>query len=348
MLARFARLSWGFSWRYVGSDWGCGIYVEGFAAVILLFCGDVCPLGCFFSAVRLGQVVFCVVCVKHRKNREQIRSDYPAAIKCCCSAFRVFPTWFAGAEVRARRTGVLRGLLSIPDMGAYSQPSKGKQRSPQSKRSPKKPSTWNVLSSATNLLEQVIAHKVEPAFSSQVERVGSWPRWLKGPKWPQSSIQTFKPTAKVPSSTCCENCIETSETIPQFFRNYSAFFLKKFRVLQKPFRAPQKLFPTLQKVLCVKFFRNYFAFFENYFALFRNYFALFRHFSPFFRNCSPFFRNYSPFFRNYSPLFRNCFACFRKYSQDSRSSILHPGYMNGAWGVRVGGCADLLTATVHA
>ena len=49
-----------------------------------------------FSAVRLGQVVFCVVCIKHSKNREQIRSDYPAAIKCCCSAFRVFPTWFAG------------------------------------------------------------------------------------------------------------------------------------------------------------------------------------------------------------------------------------------------------------
>ena len=35
----------------LGSDWGCGIYVEGFAAVILLFCGDVRPLGCFFSAV---------------------------------------------------------------------------------------------------------------------------------------------------------------------------------------------------------------------------------------------------------------------------------------------------------
>ena len=48
-------LSWGFSWRYVGSDWGCGIYVEGFAAVILLFCGDVRPLGCFFSAVWLGR-----------------------------------------------------------------------------------------------------------------------------------------------------------------------------------------------------------------------------------------------------------------------------------------------------
>ena len=60
-------LSWGFSWRYVGSDWGRGIYVEGFAAVILHFCGamlrDVCPLGCLFL--------------------------------CCCSAFRVFPKWFA-------------------------------------------------------------------------------------------------------------------------------------------------------------------------------------------------------------------------------------------------------------
>ena len=48
-------LSRGFLWRYVGSDWGCGIYVEGFAvhfaAAILLFCSDVRPLGCFFSAV---------------------------------------------------------------------------------------------------------------------------------------------------------------------------------------------------------------------------------------------------------------------------------------------------------
>ena len=36
---------------YVGGDWGRGVYVEGFAAVISLFCGDVGPLGCFFSAV---------------------------------------------------------------------------------------------------------------------------------------------------------------------------------------------------------------------------------------------------------------------------------------------------------
>ena len=61
-----------------------------------------------FSAVRLGQVVFCVVCVKHRKNREQIRSDYPAAIKCCCSAFRVFPTWFAGPDAYQKLEGGLQ------------------------------------------------------------------------------------------------------------------------------------------------------------------------------------------------------------------------------------------------
>ena len=54
MLARFAQC-WGFSWRYVGSDWGCGIYVEGFAAVILLFCGDVRPLGCFSLPFDLGR-----------------------------------------------------------------------------------------------------------------------------------------------------------------------------------------------------------------------------------------------------------------------------------------------------
>ena len=35
---RMLGLSCGFSWGYVGGDWGRGIYVAGFAAVTLLFC----------------------------------------------------------------------------------------------------------------------------------------------------------------------------------------------------------------------------------------------------------------------------------------------------------------------
>ena len=35
-----------------------------------LFCGHVGPFGCFFSAVWLGQVVFCAVRVKHKKHEK--------------------------------------------------------------------------------------------------------------------------------------------------------------------------------------------------------------------------------------------------------------------------------------
>ena len=79
-------LSWAFSWRYVGSDWGpWGLdqgYVEGFVAVMSLVLR---PLGCFFSAVWLRHVVFFVARVKHCKNIEKMRSD-----KCKKSGFDSF------------------------------------------------------------------------------------------------------------------------------------------------------------------------------------------------------------------------------------------------------------------
>ena len=47
-------LSSGFSWRYVGSDWGRGGWIRAMSKALLLlcflFCGHVGPLGCFVSA----------------------------------------------------------------------------------------------------------------------------------------------------------------------------------------------------------------------------------------------------------------------------------------------------------
>ena len=54
ILAHFTQCWGGFSWRYVGSDWGRGGWIRAMLKALLLlrylFCGHVGPLGCFISA----------------------------------------------------------------------------------------------------------------------------------------------------------------------------------------------------------------------------------------------------------------------------------------------------------
>ena len=63
-------LCWGFSWRYVGSDWGCGIYVEGFAAVILLFAAMFVHLAVFLCRLTWAGSLFVSCAYNIVKTRQ--------------------------------------------------------------------------------------------------------------------------------------------------------------------------------------------------------------------------------------------------------------------------------------